>query len=245
MILLPGYKLKKEDTVTEKSLIAEILGKSKISSHNSNVTESSKNNTSSAEKSSANVKDKSTIPSSIQDLFAKSEVDISAFLPRDFKERKNSTETQNTQQQTADKKPFQDLFSKSVVDVSAFLPKDYKEKSKNATKETEVKVETNKKSIQDLFSKSEVDIAAFLPKDFNLKKNESDKDGEEKTVISKATPISTTMKTGGIKLVFPSRPGGRKPSAKITTPHTPRGDGPAASQPKIQKGWPTRYFFFI
>ena len=219
--------MKKEDAdeVTEKSLLAEILAKSKVnitsflpSGYKSHSSDSSKASSQTTERSLEKEKNKA----SIQDLFVKSEVDVSAFLPRDFKQKKNSTDTQNTQPQTIEKNPLQDLFVKSEVDISAFIPKDYVQKVKNSTEET---------------------------RDFDQKNNESDKaekrEGGKETKFSSVTPSSTTTKTGGIKLVFPSRPGGRKPSAKITTPHTPRGEGAFAAAPKIQKGWPTRYFYFV
>lgn len=214
--------------MTEKSLLTEILAKSKV-----NITaflppgfkassESSQPSTSTTEKASESSKTNAAIPPLLQDLFAKSEVDITAFLPKDFKQKKNSTETQNTQQ-TTERKPLQQKSRNSTGKISD-IPGD--------------------KLVDDLIAKSEVDLSAFLPKDFNLKNgtNKVKQEGGTKTEISKVTPSPVTPKPAGIKLVFPSRPGGRKPSAKITTPQTPRGggEGAFAAAPKIQKGWPTR-----
>lgn len=71
--MIAGYKLKKEDATTEKSVVlSEILAKTKltepkeVSSVSASTTERSK-----------------SIP--IQDLFAKSAVDISALLPPGYK----------------------------------------------------------------------------------------------------------------------------------------------------------------
>ncbi|XP_033221803.1 flocculation protein FLO11 isoform X2 [Belonocnema kinseyi] len=213
--------------VTEKSLLTEILAKSKV-----NITafllpsfnlssESLQPSTSSTEKAPEISKTNAAIPPLLQDLFVKSEVDVSSFLPKNFKQKKNSTETQDTQQ-TADRKPFQQK-SRNSTGTNSDIPAD--------------------KLVDDLIAKSEVDLSAFLPKDFNLK-NANNKITQEvgtKIEILKVTPSPVTPKSAGIKLVFPSRPGGRKPSAKITTP-PPRGggEGAFAAAPKIQKGWPTR-----
>lgn len=69
--MIAGYKLKKEDATTEKSVVlSEILGKTKLTepkeapSVSPSTTERSK---------------------SIQDLFVKSAVDISALLPPGYK----------------------------------------------------------------------------------------------------------------------------------------------------------------
>ena len=214
--------------MTEKSLLTEILAKSKVNitaflppGFKPNSSESSKSSTSTTEKSPENAKTKAAIPPLLQDLFTKSEVDISAFLPKDFKQKKNSTEPETTER------------------------KSLHQKSKNSTETSGDKPPADK-LVEGLLAKSEVDLSAFLPKDFNLKKNGTDKvvkqEGGAKTEISKVSPSPVTSKPAGIKLVFPSRPGGRKPSAKITTPQTPRGggEGAFAAAPKIQKGWPTR-----
>lgn len=116
-------------------------------------------------------------------------------------------------------------------------------------KSTGVSPEKITSSIQDLFASSNVDISALLPKDYEQRKKNvvsdskatSDLNNEQNvTVTERIDSESSTTKKAGLKIVFPSRPGGRKPIHKITTPQTPRGDGPGAVTPKIQKGWPTR-----
>lgn len=177
-----GYKLKKEDQTTEKTILSDIL--------------------------------------------AKSSVNISALLPKDFKVASKPESTEITKEL-----PLQNLFAKSV-DVSAFLPPDFK---KNSTKlETSTTTTTTtgtpiQKSLQELFSKSSVDISALLPPGF--------KEKEKVEQITSTTEASTTSK--GIKLVFPSRPGGRKAIAKTASTSRP-ADAPTAVTPKIQRGWPVR-----
>lgn len=180
--------------------------------------------------------------------------DISAFLPPGYK-KENAAVTESS--------ILSDIFAKSKVDIS-LLPPDYNKKkleedskSKSTTiitssttaKSTDVSPGKIASSIQDLFASSKVDISALLPKDYDQKKKNltSDREIDDANSKQNATvterPESespTTKKTGSLKIVFPSRPGGRKPIHKITTPHTPRGDGPGAVTLKIQKGWPTR-----
>lgn len=90
--------------------------------------------------------------------------------------------------------------------------------------------------MKDLLSKSNVDLSALLPAGFG--KNDATQQS------------TTTAKTndGSFKLVFPSRPGGRKPISghKITTPSSVRGSGGGETPaPKIQKGWPIRWAFYL
>ncbi|XP_012137709.2 uncharacterized protein LOC100880187 [Megachile rotundata] len=179
--------------------------------------------------------------------------DISAFLPPGYKLKKEDVTTENTL--------LRDILSKSKVDISSLLPPDYNKKSnegknESTTTTTPKSVPSEKsspvKSIQDLFSKSTFDISSLLPRDYDQKKKnvssgtkdvEIHKESSTESNVSVATEesvLSTTQKPGGLKIVFPSRPGGRKPIYKITTPQSPRADAPGAVTPKIQKGWPTR-----
>lgn len=167
--------------------------------------------------------------------------DISKLLPVDYKEP--STETSTA------KKPINlDILDKiPESDISAFLPKDYKLNITTTTSEkpkVDVKIPINA---------APVDISAFLPPGFKL--GESDKTSIETKIkvadISNLLPpgfklnetddppqvvSSTTKAPGGIKLVFPSRLGGK--TIRKTTTAKPIGLIPVT--PKIQKGWPTR-----
>jgi len=155
-----------------------------------------------------------------------------------------------------------DILAKSKVDISSLLPPDYDKKKiegESKSKSTIITTTTTTRSIdvssekapsiQDLFASSKVDISALLPKNYEQKKKDlvldsKADDGEHNMTVTERTDAetSTTKKAGGLKIVFPSRPGGRKPIHKITTPQSPRGEGPGTVTPKIQKGWPTRYF---
>ncbi|KAG7189605.1 hypothetical protein KM043_017289 [Ampulex compressa] len=185
--------------------------------------------------------------------------DISAFLPPGYKLKKEDASV-------TESSVLGDILAKSKVDISSLLPPDYDKrrnnedaKGKNERTTTVRTVETSSrkasleklnpgKSIQDLFAKSEFDISSLLPRDYQQKKTnvtmknqtETHVDGNVTADTTSAIASSTTQKPGGLKIVFPSRPGGRKPIHKITTPHAPRGDAPIAVTPKIQRGWPTR-----
>ncbi|XP_011493862.1 PREDICTED: flocculation protein FLO11 [Ceratosolen solmsi marchali] len=183
--LPPGYKLKKEDITTEKSsILSELLAKNKLS-ESKDVSPIS---------STINERTKS-----IQDLFVKSEIDISALLPPGYKPE--NTDASN---------------SSKAINISG--------------------------GIQDLISKSNVDISALLPPGIG------NTDG---TLARQPTPLGAKGVTAGgnsFKVVFPSRPGGRKSINKITTPPSVAnnrgsgggGGGSDAATPRIQKGWPTR-----
>ncbi|XP_025075549.1 flocculation protein FLO11 [Pogonomyrmex barbatus] len=178
--------------------------------------------------------------------------DISAFLPPGYKLKKeDATATESSL--------LSEILAKSEVDISSLLPSDYnkkKEESKpkdittTTAKSTGVSPEKIASSFQDLFASSKVDISALLPKDYEQKKKDLVVDSkavgnvssEQNATVTERTDSEspTTKKTGGLKIVFPSRPGGRKPIQKITTPLTLLRDGPGAVTPKIQKGWPTR-----
>ncbi|XP_076301897.1 uncharacterized protein LOC143220022 [Lasioglossum baleicum] len=182
--------------------------------------------------------------------------DISPFLPPGYKlKQEDTTVTESSL--------LGDILAKSKVDIASLLPPDYNKKkvepSSTATSVTtttttkkSVDVSTEKlpaeKTIQDLFAKSKFDISSLLPRDYGQKnKNltseskDTEPSAEQSTEPSTTESASaTTAKPGGLKIVFPSRPGGRKPIHKITTPQTPRGEAAGAVTPKIQRGWPTR-----
>lgn len=187
--------------------------------------------------------------------------DISAFLPSGYKLKKEDTTV-------TESSLLSEILAKSKVDISSLLPLGYdkkkieeESKSKNTTttttattmttaKNTDVSPEKIASSIQDLFASSKIDISALLPKDYEQRKKNlvpdskaiDDTDNEQNATVTERTDsqLSTTKKPGNLKIVFPSRPGGRKPIHKITTPQIPRGEGPGTVTPKIQKGWPTR-----
>ncbi|XP_022821978.1 flocculation protein FLO11 [Spodoptera litura] len=163
--------------------------------------------------------------------------DLSKLLPANYKP--SSTETPD------DKLITKSIFDKvEEVDISAFLPKGFKP---NATTTEEPKLPI--KAIP-------VDVSALLPPGFKL--NDTDKENGGSPLVNikvadisnllppgfklneteeeASPPSSTTKAPGGIKLVFPSRPGG-KVNRKTTTP---KPLGPVPVTPKIQKGWPTR-----
>ncbi|KPI93264.1 hypothetical protein RR46_10524 [Papilio xuthus] len=142
-------------------------------------------------------------------------VDISAFLPKGF--TLNNTSTASTTEMS---KPSVKIPANAVpVDLSALLPPNYK------------LIKTESVKSEDLLSKIKIaDISNLLPPGF--KPNIT----EESTEPS--TSSTSTKPTGGIKLVFPSRPGGK--SVRKTTPKSTLEMGPSPVTPKIQKGWPTR-----
>ncbi|XP_033308941.1 uncharacterized protein LOC117210238 [Bombus bifarius] len=178
--------------------------------------------------------------------------DISAFLPPGYKLKKeDSTVTESSL--------LKDILAKSKVDISSLLPADYNKKRNEddtttmTTTAKSIGVSSEKspaeKTIQDLFAKSKVDISSLLPRDYEQKrKNLISEPGdvhtenftESNVSVTTESTSSTTKKSAGLKLVFPSRPGGRKAINKITTPPSPRGEGPGTVTPKIHRGWPIR-----
>ncbi|XP_076666269.1 uncharacterized protein LOC143367885 isoform X2 [Andrena cerasifolii] len=185
--------------------------------------------------------------------------DIHAFLPPGYKLRKEDTAT-------TESSVLSDILAKSQVDISSLLPPDYNKKksegnptvksvSTATTTEKSIEASTEKtpaeKAIQDLFAKTKFDISALLPRDYEQKNVNHSTEAKDVAVEIKSStesnaPATTeaapsaTPKPGGLKIVFPSRPGGRKPIHKITTPQSPRGDAAVSVTPKIQRGWPTR-----
>ncbi|XP_032663071.1 nuclear pore complex protein DDB_G0274915 [Odontomachus brunneus] len=196
----------------------------------------------------------STTPSTTKSTVAFVVQDISAFLPPGYKLKKADTAV-------TESSVLNDILAKSKVDISSLLPANYDKRKIQAEQDTKLEsttmtttttaksntsLEKVALSIQDLFASSKVDISALLPKDYKVeKKTAPTLDGKASSIERNTTERTdvdspTTKKTSGLKIVFPSRPGGRKPIHKITTPQTPRGDGPGAVTPKIQKGWPIR-----
>ncbi|KAM3966866.1 uncharacterized protein ACR2FA_012397 [Aphomia sociella] len=138
-------------------------------------------------------------------------VDISSFLPKGYK--LNSTTTTTTEKSVAeDKLPI----NAAPVDISSFLPPGFKLNSTEKGKEDQ------------LPTLKVADISSLLPPGFKINNTEEE-------VVSSS---STTKSPGSIKLVFPSRPGGK--ASRKTTPKPSGGLGPIPVTPKIQKGWPTR-----
>ncbi|KOB64760.1 Uncharacterized protein OBRU01_23712, partial [Operophtera brumata] len=148
------------------------------------------------------------------DIFEKvQQVDISAFLPKKFNLSVTSTEKPKIK---LTKLPALAI----PVDITALLPPGFK---LNSTEKEE-----------SLLNKIKVaDVSSLLPPGFKLNDTET---AEAPEPPSMEAPSSTTKSPGGIKLVFPSRPGG-KVNRKTTTTK-PMGPPPLAKT--IQKGWPTR-----
>ena len=179
--------------------------------------------------------------------------DISAFLPPGYKLKKEDSPV-------TESSLLKDILARSKVNISSLLPADYnKKKSEDTTtaitttttaESIDVSSEKSpaEKTIQDLFANSKVDISSLLPRDYEEKrknltseaKDETNDSTESNASVTTESASSTTKKSAGLKLVFPSRPGGRKPVNKITTPSSPRGEGPGTVTPKIHRGWPIR-----
>ena len=214
--LPPGYTLKKEDAaITEKSILSDILAKSKIdiSSLLPPGYDPKAADEKSKEEDTKEDEEKIPIEKSLESLFKKTKVDaFPSLLPAGYKpEEKVEEKISTTTESAKADKSLQDLFSKTNVDISALLPPGYGSRFK--------KVETGRTTTETTASKES---------------------SSETTTIS-MSPATTSKPAGGIKLVFPSRPGGRKAVAKATT-HNSRSDvgGSGPVTPRIQKGWPTR-----
>ncbi|XP_046432885.1 flocculation protein FLO11 [Neodiprion fabricii] len=190
------------------------------------------------------VKNEPTEKSIIDDIFAKAKVDISSFLPPGYNSKQNGESDQKSQQSLAD-----NAAKKSPVDLSSLLPPGYKPPKPSDEDGSNATSESKRPPIDDLFAVSKVDLSSLLPPGYNQKKNNGSNapSGKDETVknpseLENATTPATvsTTKTAGIKLVFPSRPGGRKPINRITTPSTVHAQGPGGFKPAIHKGWPVR-----
>lgn len=180
--------------------------------------------------------------------------DISAFLPPGYKLKKEDSPV-------TESSLLKDILARSKVNISSLLPADYnKKKNEETTNAITTTTTTAKiidvsseksppeKTIQDLFANSKIDISSLLPRDYEEKRKNLTSETKDETKDSTESNVpattesasSTTKKSAGLKLVFPSRPGGRKPANKITTPSSPRGEGPGTVTPKIHRGWPIR-----
>lgn len=153
-------------------------------------------------------------------------VDISAFLPPGYKPPKDE----------ADEKPdnVSSILSKAkpVDDISALLPPGYK-----PPKTTE-----KPKGVDGLLKNAQpVDISAFLPPGYKQKTGSTEK--PELSTKSDVVPTSETPKPsgGGLKVVFPNRPGaGTRKPLRLTPPKSVTVETVSVTAPTIHKGWPTR-----
>lgn len=163
--------------------------------------------------------------------------DLSKLLPPGYKVPASTLNANETKINIFDKT--------EKLDISTFLPK-------NLSRTTEIPVPR----VNIPANAIPVDISALLPPGFNLNSTVNSEEGE--SILNKIKvvdvlsllppgftlnqtdeeihPSSTTKAPGGIKLVFPSRPGGKL--TRKTTTAKPLGSLPLT--PKIQKGWPTR-----
>ncbi|CAH2068499.1 unnamed protein product, partial [Iphiclides podalirius] len=110
------------------------------------------------------------------------------------------------------------------------------------TEKEEYKPKENKPP-EDLFKKIQKDdLSKLLPLGYKPPDSEPSKPDDDSDILEESTESSasttSTKAPGGIKLVFPSRPGGKM--TRKTTPKPSSEMGPSPVTPKIQKGWPTR-----
>lgn len=179
-------------------------------------------------------------PKDLNSLLNKAEpIDISAFLPPGYKPPKED-KPKNATNHFAKAEP---------VDISSLLPPGYKAPKLQNDSKSSFNSNSNKpekpKGVSGLLAEAvPVDIGAFLPPGYKGRFTPSNKPTtavtEESTTVKQAEVPSTTA-SSGFKVVFPSRPGGRKPIQRLTTQRaTHVGDGPSATAPSIQKGWPSR-----
>ncbi|KAK9880412.1 hypothetical protein WA026_010291 [Henosepilachna vigintioctopunctata] len=218
-LLPPGYKLP-DSTTKKSSKIDDLLQNSKQDDISSLLPPGFKLPNSTSKKSSK-----------IEDLLQNSkEDDISAFLPPGFKPKSHSTSSKP-------KTNVKDIFEQSKKDdISAFLPPGYKSKSYSNRKSTSVKPSIEKEYLP----------TSLLPSGYKSRKdNEKDISSTQATLttisISTASPTPTTSGKQGLKVVFPSRPGGKKITHRTTTSKPKQEKEPTqAAVPMIHKGWPTR-----
>ncbi|XP_039283089.1 mucin-5AC isoform X2 [Nilaparvata lugens] len=112
----------------------------------------------------------------------------------------------------------------SAIDISALLPPGYK-------LTTEAAATTESNVLDAILSKVKLkDVSALLPAGFNETTTGSP--------TSSSAPETTTA--AGLKVVFPSRPGGTRKNSNSSPSRTKSAGGLGPVQPKIQKGWPTR-----
>ncbi|XP_059049232.1 mucin-2 [Achroia grisella] len=181
-----------------------------------------------------------------EDLFKKLQKDdLSKFLPPGYKPPVSDEPVLKVATES-------DIIDKvKKIDISEFLPKGYSPNS-TTTSTTEKSIKKDKLAVNAV----SVDISSFLPPGFKL--NISEKESDDQLTNFKVADVSsllppgfkintseevvsfssTTKAPGGIKLVFPSRPGSK--TNRKTTAKPSGGLGPIPVTPKIQKGWPTR-----
>ncbi|KAK0167859.1 hypothetical protein PV327_001714 [Microctonus hyperodae] len=205
-----GFKLKESET-TEKSILSDILARSKVNL--SSLLPSNYKISNIEKQKDESVKSTTEVSNNplLEKLFAKSNVDISALLPPDFNKRQH---IEGTKINTVTSTTFTSTATTTIATTTPSTP--------------------IQKTLQELFSKSSVDIAALLPPGYQGMKDSTETQKSEGDSMT-----GTTSKTpGGIKLVFPSRPGGRKAIPKAAIQQNRAAD--MFVTPKIQKGWPTR-----
>lgn len=217
-LLPPGFKATKESSTTAKPKGPDVLSKAVPVDISAFLPPGYKPVT---EKS----KDASNILSKAQP------VDISAFLPPGFKSQ-NEDKPKNVSAILAKAEP---------VDISALLPPGFKPKAEATTTE-------KPKGVNGLLADAvPVDISAFLPPGYKQKFTTRKPVTQETSTTSKATESTPTVASttaGNFKVVFPSRPGGRKPINRITTPKPLEANGPGAVTPPQIIKWSTRYVCF-
>ncbi|XP_071451500.1 mucin-2 [Hetaerina americana] len=135
-----------------------------------------------------------------------SSVDLSSLLPKGYK----------PPEETPQKNRSTSLRPKGV-DLTSLLPAGYKPPKEEDT----------------LGSITKVNVSSLLPPGYNAAAAGNTTSDANSTVPSAP---QESEDSGHTRVVFPSRPGGRKPPRK-TTPR-PANNGPP--KPKIMKGWPTR-----
>lgn len=172
----------------------------------------------------------STTNSPISDILAKAKPvnDISALLPPGYKNKpgpKNATKGVDNLLKNA-----------QPVDISAFLPPGYN-KFKTSTPKTPVTISQELPS--NLLppgykapSKTTKVPDNLLPPGFKAAE-------ETKETTTSSAPVTSTA-AGTVKVVFPSRPGGARKTARITTPKPVEKSINKPTSPTIQKGWPVR-----
>lgn len=158
--------------------------------------------------------------------------DVSALLPPGYKPDSSATE-----------KPSKFIPKIKFEEPTALLPKGFKPQAAAPSK-----------NVSSILGKAKpVDISAFLPPGFKPTEEPiTAEDTVKKTSVSslnEATEststsmeeVSTTAASSS-KVVFPSRPGSAAATRKNATASAklPGKGGSLITQPKIQKGWPTR-----
>ncbi|XP_045468776.1 uncharacterized protein LOC123676696 [Harmonia axyridis] len=243
--LPPGYKSKSNETKSGSSLVDELLKKTKVDDISSLLPPGFKLPSTTTKKTSAEgiIKEAkqddisaflppgykaatTKKPNKIDEILQNSkEDDVSAFLPPGYKSKSTST---------TPKSSIEDLFENSKKDdISAFLPPGFKPKF------------TTRKPAQKAGIEIENLPTSLLPSGYKPRKmleNEKMVETEKSITLSMSTTTAATTTKGGLKVVFPSRPGGKRINHKLTTPRAreEQKEVTQAPVPTIHKGWPTR-----